>query len=400
MSDSYVRFFGLDVHKHYLVALAVDDELNEIYGPQRVTTHNLEIWAQSTLTRQDAVALEVTANAWAVHDIVKPFVDTVLVVHSPHVAVITRSKVKTDRHAALNLARLLAKGLLNGIWVPPQDIRDLRAIVFQRSKMVSLCTQAKCRLRSTMHRNHFLPPDGKSVFSPESLDWWLSLPVTDLERIRIQSDLDTLSFAKAQIKLLEDCLARWAAQDDHIPFLIQITGIGLIVAATIISSVGDIARFPSAKHLVGYAGMGSSVHISGMTSRTGRITKAGRRELRTAMVEAALAASVHDPRWQEEMHRLESRIGRKKAILAVARKMLVVVWHVLAKRELDRLADPQRVARKFMEFAYRLGKEHRGGTAAQYVRRQLDHVGSGQELTCIASGKRKILLPPPGSMPG
>ena len=395
MSD-LSRFFGLDVHKHYLIATAVDDDLNKVYGPRRVELSQIDAWAQNTITQDDALVLEMTANAWHIHDELKPYAQSVIVVHSPHVALITRSRVKTDKIAALNLARLLAKGLLEGIWVPPQETRDLRTLVVQRQKMVRFKTQAKCRLRSTLHRYHILPPQ-KGLFCPDKLDWWLQLPVSDLERVRIQSDLDTLSFAEGQIAMLENCLAAWAARDLQVPFLVQISGVALITAATVLAAIGDISRFPEPRYLVGYSGLGASIHASGLTSTTGRITKSGRRELRTAMVEAVHTAVIHDPRWRAEMQRLAPRIGHKKAVLAIARKMLVVVWHVLTKQEPDRLADPQRVARKFLEFAYRIGKNNRAGTAPEYVRAKLDQIGFGQAVAFIQSGRKRISLPPSAS---
>jgi hypothetical protein len=91
--------------------------------------------------------------------------------------------------------------------------------------------------------------------------------------------------------------------------------------------------------------------------------------------------------------------GRKltKAMVAIARKLLVAVWHVLSKGCADRFADPERVARKLLDHAYRLGPTRRpqGQTAAQYVRQQLDRLGLGAELAAIPLGKtRRIVLPP------
>jgi len=91
---------------------------------------------------------------------------------------------------------------------------------------------------------------------------------------------------------------------------------GLVV----LSAVGDISRFPSAKKLVGYAGLGARIHASGLSFRTGGITKQGRKELRAALVEAAWITVRFDPAWREQFERLAQRIGRRKAIVAIARK--------------------------------------------------------------------------------
>lgn len=388
------RFVGLDLHKYYLVAVAVDADLNKVYGPRRVELVDLEEWAAKALTPQDAVVLEMTANTWTVHDELRKHVHSVTVVHPPHVALIVRAQVMTDKLAAMQLARLHAKGLLAGIWVPPQDVRDLRALVIQRDKMVRLKTQAKCRLHATLHRYHLLPPRADRVFAEETLAWWQALPVTALERVRVSSDLATLAFAQEQIADLEQRMADWAAHEPRVARLFQVTGLGLVCAVTLLAAIGDIRRFPSADQLVGYSGLGARVHDSGLTTRTGGITKAGRKELRGALVEAANTAVIHDPYWKAELRRLAPRTGRSKAIVAIARKMLVVVWHLLTKETVDRRLDVERLARKYLEFAYTMSKAARGMTAKQYVRAKLDLVGVGRELESFRQGRRQIALPP------
>jgi hypothetical protein len=143
-----------------------------------------------------------------------------------------------------------------------------------------------------------------------------------------------------------------------------------------------------------------------MTSRSGRITKAGRRDLRVVLTEAAQVAANSHPHWKAELARLQPRLGRNKAIVAtpalacgasVARKLLVAVWYILAQHKTDRFAQPKAIAQKFLKFAYQLGKENRpkGQSAAQFVRLHLDALSIGTQLTSIAWGSKKpIPLPP------
>ena len=389
------RFVGLDVHKHYLVAAAVDREQNEVLGPRRVPLARLDTWVRKTLTPQDAVVLEMTTNSFQIHDDLQPHVFSVTVVHPPHVALITRAQVMTDKIAARTLARLHAVGLLPPVWVPPPEVRDHRALVAQRSKMLRLSTQAKNRLHAVLHRHHILPPEG-DPFRPGKHKWWLGLKVSALERVRVQSDLDVLVFAQTQIAHLEDALTALAAQDERVLLLVQIPGIAWLTALTLLAAIGDISRFPSAKHLVGYAGLGTRVHDSGQTHRSGRITKAGRRDIRAAMVESAHTASRTHTHWRAVLARLEPRLGKNKAIVAIARKLLVTVWYVLTEGCADRFADPEQVARKLLRHAHTLGREHRpeGQTPAQYVRQQLDRLGQGADLTAVPWGSRPVPLPP------
>jgi transposase len=389
------RFIGLDLHRHYLVATGVDEDLNKVYGPRRVNLIDLQDWIAKTVTPEDALVVEATANAFQVYDELLPHAHSVVVVHPPHVALVVRSQVKTDKIAAIQLACLLAKGLLKSIWIPPQEVRQLRTLVAQRKKMTGLKTQAKNRLQGVLYR-YSIPLPEEPLFDAAQRSWWLALSVGPLEHIRIQSDLATLDFAQEQITLLETHMAAWASKDERVAVLFQLSGVGLVTSVTLLAAIGDITRFPDADNLVGYSGMGARVHDSGMTTRTGRITKAGRREIRAVMVEAAQVAVLHDPRWKAELERLEPHTGRNKAIVAIARKMLVIVWHLLSEHAAEKKLDLERLARKFYEFAYVVGKANWSGhkSVASFIRMLLDRAGVGREFTVFTYCHKRIVLPP------
>jgi len=396
MTDSGKRYIGLDVHKHYLIALGVDAELNVVLPVRRVELSRLENWMEKTLTEQDEVALEMTTNTWQLYDELCEYAGSVVVVHPPHVALITRSQVMNDKIAASILARLLAKGLLAGIWVPPQEVRELRGLVAQRKKMTRLATQAKNRLHAVLQRHHLQPPDG-NPFRESQNDWWLALPLGQLEKMNLQSDLETLQFAEKQEVRLTEVMTRIAAENEEISRLLHLSGFGVITAVTVWAAIGNIQRFAEPKHLVGYAGLGARVHDSGQTTRTGRITKAGRRDLRIALVEAAQVAANTHPHWKAELARLEPRLGRNKAIVAIARKLLMSVWYILSQQATDRFAEPEAIAQKLLKFAYQVGKNNRpaGQSAAEFVRQRLDVLHLGSDLSSISWGSKKpIPLPP------
>lgn len=169
---------------------------------------------------------------------------------------------------------------------------------------------------------------------------------------------------------------------------------------TILAAIGEIDRFPDAEHLVGYAGLGSRVHDSGLTHKGGRITKSGRRDLRGAMVEAAQSAARTHPHWKAEFRRLERRIGKQKAKVAVARKLLVAVWHVLRKETADRFATATQIAESLFRLAYKIGvanlrtEDGQPLSAKAFTRHYLDRIGVGRELTGFAWGGRQVKLPP------
>jgi hypothetical protein len=169
----------------------------------------------------------------------------------------------------------------------------------------------------------------------------------------------------------------------------------MLTAITILAAIGNITRFPTAKKLVGYAGLGARVHDSGMTHTTSRITKAGRRDLRRAGVNAANHAVEHHPHWKKEFERLEPHLGRSKAVVAIDRKLLVAVWHVLSKKTADRFADPGSVTRSFYAHTYRVGIRNlpEGQSALAFTREQLDRLGIGKDLQEIPCGSKPHKLP-------
>lgn len=390
------RFIGLDIHRDYFVAAGVNAQKVTVFGPQRVPNHQLPIWIQKHLTKEDAVVMEMTTNTYLFYDLLKPHVHSVIAVHPPHVALITRAQVKTDRKAALGLAQLHAAGLLVGVWIPPQDVRDLRALLAQRHKMVRLQTQAKNRLHSALFRHALEPPDRADPFTPECRAWWEKLPVSELERINVLNDLDTLQFAQQQITHLTECVGQIAIQDERVPLLVQLPGLNLLGAITLLAAIGDITRFEYAKQLVGYAGLGTRVHDSGQLHSSGRITKTGRRDIRRVVVEAAQHATRTHPHWKAELARLEPRIGREKAIVAIGRKLLVAVWHVLTDHEADRFAEPTNVACSFFALAYKVRVKNLpdGQSALTFTRQQLDRLQIGADLKTLPWGSKTFKLPP------
>ena len=395
-----IRYVGLDVHKHYVMIGAVDRTQQTVLPPRKVALVEFESWVKKHLRLTDQVVLEATTNAWYIYDLLEPLVERVIVTHPPHLKLIAAAMVKTDKKDTMTLAKLLAVGLVPAVWVPPAHVRDLRALIAHRRRLVSQQTQAKNRLQSVLHRHQIAPPIQKP-YAAHHRDWWLKLALPPGDKLRVRQELLMLDHLQALIAETTDELHRLSLSEpwsQQLPYLIQLPGIGVLTGLVILSAIGDISRFPSAKKLVGYAGLGAKVHASGLSYRTGSITKQGRRELRAALVEAAWVAVRYDPRWGQQFERLQRRIGRRKAIVAIARKLLVVVWHVLAKRRVDRQANPERVVRYFLAW----GRQARvlarlGINASAFARQQLDLLGIGQDLSLVTYGVTYRL--PPSALP-
>jgi transposase len=383
------RYLGIDLHKHYLVIGGVNTQQEVVLSPRRIDLDDWPRWAQAHLTPADIVVVEATTNAWDFYDLTRPFVQRVVVANAAKIALIARTRVKTDQKDVMVLARLWAAGLIPEVWVPPLDVRELRSLIAHRRRVVRTRTALKNRLQSVLHRHHLVLPSG-DPFAARHRAWWDTLPVSPTERLHLKHDLATVAQLETQIAEIEDelqrlsCIAPWA---DRVTYLIQLPGLGLIQSMTILSAIGDVTRFEHAKQLVGYAGLGASVHDSGQTHRTGRITKQGRKELRYVLVEAAWSAVAYSAYWQAEFERLTRHLDPMKAIVAVARKLLVVVWHVLTEQAADQHAEVNLVATKLMRWSWQLTEEQRGGlTSRQFIRYHLLRLQLGDDLTHLRYG--------------
>jgi transposase len=228
-----------------------------------------------------------------------------------------------------------------------------------------------------------LPPG--SPFSMKKSEWLSSLPESPTEQILLRHSLETLDHLKPQIEQLDAEISRLSDSPewrDPMTFAIQIPGFGVNHGMTILAAIGDISRFVSPKKLVGYSGLGASVHASGQTFRQGRITKSGRRDIRAALVEAAWSAVNHDPYWKAEFDRLSQRMVTGKAIVAISRRLLVILWHVLSKRQSYRHLSDVQIACKMMRWSWKVRKQCREAAPCRiFIRRRLMTLGIGKDLS-------------------
>jgi hypothetical protein len=147
-------------------------------------------------------------------------------------------------------------------------------------------------------------------------------------------------------------------------------GIGPFVAATYVSAMGDISRFPNSKKAASYTGLVPRVHASGETSYNGRITKAGRKELRHALVQAAWVAIRSDQELASFYRRIAKARGSGKAIVAVARKIAVRLWHLTVEGASDGLMSEEKYTAKLARLISTHARQYAvGGTIVAAARK-------------------------------
>jgi len=381
------RYVALDIHKYYCVVAAVDREGKVVLQPVRVEHQDLEGWLKKNLYPSDHVVIESTTNSWHVYDLLEPLAECVLVANPIKVKQIAFARVKTDIRDTLILARLLAANLVPVVWVPPQHIRQMRQLLSQRRQMVETHTQILNRMHSAAHRHHLNHERGKR-FNEKTTAWQKDESLSQIEQFQLALEMENRAYIEQQIARITEKVSKMSHQKpwaDSMTYLMQLPGFGVITTMTVLAAIGDIGRFETSKKLASYSGLTPGLEQSGTKNRGKGITKEGRRELRWALVEAAQMAVKSDPLLKRRFQELQHRMHRNQAIVAIAHHLLELVWYVLTRRESYRHFSEEKIAYKYLSWAWRMSDDARDGlTRQQFARYYLMRLGIGKDLTRIA----------------
>lgn len=356
-----MRFIGLDVHKDFCEVAISDGGRARSAGQVKTTRAQLELFAQS-LGQDDKVALEATGNTLAIARIIEPHVAEVVIANPRKLRAIYEAKVKNDRVDARTLAELLAADLLPRVWMPDERTRLLRRLTSRRAQLVRHASRLKSHIYATLQRNLTTEVPATDLFGKRGRAWLDSLELPLDERQTVQSDLRRLDFSLGERELLDREIAQIALDSPEIRRLMTIPGVDVVTAATMMAVIGDIARFPSERHLVGYVGLDARVRQSGASApRTGRISKEGAREARRVLVEAAWAAQQSPGPLRAFGERIKARRGPQVAAVAVARKLCVLCFHLLSREEDYAYQRPALLRRKLRRLELRAGAPSQRG---------------------------------------
>ena len=379
----YARYLAFDIHREYILVGGQNEDQEWVLTPRRVSIVKFPAWAQKTLREGDIVILETTTNVWETYDIIAPLVSRVLVANASAMGEIVGARVKTDKEDIKRLLRVLIGGIVPEVWVPPTHVRELRAFISYRNRLVATGAMIRNRLQSLLHKHNLMLPE-EGILDQA---WWDAQgAISALEKMQIRQELALLEEIEKYKASVDEELGRqftskrWSTQAVH---LVQLPGVGVVIAMTVLSAIGDISRFESAKKLVGYAGLGAGVHDSGKTHKEKKITKKGRKELRWVMVEAAWRAVGMSPFWKAEYEKYLRRLRKKnQAIVVIARKLLVAIWHVLSKEETDEHASEEDLAYKMLLLSWSLNENVRKGMSyKQFAKYALMKLGVEKDIT-------------------
>jgi transposase len=267
-------------------------------------------------------------------------------------------KVKTDRRDAMRLARYLRIGELVAVTPPDRELEALRDALRAREDAVRALRSARQQLSGFLLR-HDRPWREKTTWGVKHLEWIRSQRFdSEVQRQVLEDYYQEVDRRTVRVKGWDQDVARFAeacpSGVDLYRALQALKGVSTIVAATLVAEIGDLRRFPSASHLMGFLGLAPSEHSSGSKMSRGAITKAGNTHVRYKLVQAAwnyrhrpamtrslkerqngLPAAVCDIAWkaQKRLHRkyttMSSRGKRQQVtVVAVARELCGFIWAI------------------------------------------------------------------------
>jgi transposase len=229
----------------------------------------------------------------------------------------------------------LRTDLLPEAWLAPAPVRELRMLLRQRAGLVRMRTACKGRVRAVLGERGIAAP--ASLWSRPGRAWLAALELPATHRLVVDNVCGLVDTVAGQVAELEGEIRRRAAPDERVAALMEIEGVGLITAMTLVAEIGDVARFPTARKLCSWAGLTPRVRNSDTTVRHGPVSKMGPASLRWVLGEAAQVAKRKEP-YAASYREIARRRGNNIATTAIARRLLARAFHVLKNVDVSQAA--------------------------------------------------------------
>jgi transposase len=335
MAQEYV---GIDLHRRRSVVYRMDEHGEKI-SSTRVENEPMTFAEEvSAAPVGSDVIIEATYGwYWAV-DLLKEMGYSVHLAN-PQGNDWGHRRVKNDERDARDLADLLRLGRLAEAWIAPPKVRELREMVRFRLKLSNLRTGLKAQVHAVMAKNGILPCRG-DMWGKGGAAQFDSLELPDAYTNRIGVLRDLVEIYEREISFLDRDIHRALHDDAGYNAVQAIYGVGPVLAAVFVAEIGDVTRFDSPRALCSWAGLTPKHRESDTHVYRGRITKQGSRLVRWAAIEAVAAYHGGAP-FRERFEAIAERRGRNRANVAIARKVLTLVYYGLRDGEIRCLAEQE-----------------------------------------------------------
>lgn len=319
---------GIDLHKKTSVWILIDEQKTELWKKD-VSCHPTHISTAidkiPVPVKEISVAVEpVCGWRWVTKQLEEAGMD-VHIAHPSKVQLIAKSTKKTDEEDARTLANLLQAGYFPEAHKASEEIYRLRLLLRERSYLVGMRTGAKNKIHGIATTQGLHNITGGNPLHKKGKEYIMSSENFVLKELhKLIADINQ------RVLMFDSMLVKELKKYRVAGILMTMPGLGIITALTIIAEVDDFFRFKSAKKLTSFAGLVPRQRSSGAIVRLGAITHQGSKQLRTVVVEMAMRIRKNNaPELFSFVERLTPVCGAKKARVALARKMLAILWKMV-----------------------------------------------------------------------
>ncbi len=326
-----MNYVGIDLHKKTIVLCVLDQDRRVVARRTFACGQPDAIVEFFRGLRPFQAVVEATAGYEWLVEAIEPLADRVVLAHPGPIHEIARSKKKTDHRDAFVLAEKLAKDEVPPAHRPTPRQRQHRALVRHRQYLKQSATALKNKMRRIAADYN---ADRKDLFTAQGWAAPAQAKLSEADRFVLDQLHAQWRYLEDQVLELAQRLKEFAAkapakEAEARAKLRTIPGVGPVTIDVIVSELGDVGRFHSAKAVCAYAGPVPGVRQSSEKRKDLPITKAGSPSLRWALVEASWRAVRHSAAWRRVYEGIRRRAGGKKAIVAVARRRLCVLYAML-----------------------------------------------------------------------
>lgn len=316
-------FVGIDVHKRtYAVVVSVDNIVVKKWqteaSPEALANQLNKLYPESDIHS----AYEAGFSGLVLHRTLEQLGIHNLVVNPASIEVSAHNRVKTDKRDAQKIALLLEAGRLKSIHIPSQQAEQKRLLTRTREQLVREKTSLKNMIRMRCHQFGLIAPSDRRLMTHKFVKELLQSSPSEEFSTAINAYWRVWKSLDAEVKALEVELKKQSQQDAYEATYRSAPGIGPLSARILSNELGDMSQFANERQLFSYTGLTPSEHSSGPSIRRGHITRQGNARVRFVLCEAAWRAIRKDKSLRDFFNSLYPRTGKKKAIVAVARKLI------------------------------------------------------------------------------
>lgn len=325
-------YTGIDAHKKYFVSVTLDDGGNLVHR-KKVSTDRLAIrkYLEELRTLGEVKAVMEAGYNWSyLYDELSGDIEVILA-NPIRTRWIAEAKVKTDGLDAEGLAYLRRAGLIARAYAPSFQTRDVKNLLRYRLFLVRVRTAFKNAAHAALDRNHIEDPLWRAQsdkFGRVGMRIMKGLKLKGNDTDILGGHIEIIEDLTRRVRIIDSRIKTMVKQDEVTIRLRSIPGVGDILALLLRYEIDALERFSTPKRLSSYAGLVPSLYSSGGRSYYGGITRQGNHWLRWAMTEAAQAASATSDCLGAYYQEVKARRGGNTATIALARRLLEIVYHV------------------------------------------------------------------------